>query len=541
VKGGAGVSSRASDSSQIQLKETRTLDRIPNVPDLLGSTTTTHKSPAKSFKERWVPPANEKLPTTTITMKEVRREDQKPVTPLNAEPEEFDEKNALHKPLEDLPTPELTEASTEGDVSVTMLASPIPRVSNDSSNIVVSESPYSSFEADEGIEIGAPTSGERKNTFPKEATVSLKETPGCDNSSTLGTLPNLGVSSDISDDDDDSSDDSDTDDEELALWAHTMMGAAPPAFQKRQVDTFLSQRLSTQAGDSDSEADEPIIRLKPKKNKLSKLMKRSKMRSPKLSEEERRKESRRKKAEARAPTAAELRAILGDDNETCAPTMNWVRRSVRQPSKSALESGKLRELVDKLKANDRDMVVLKMKKYINNPDTPQVVIDAALDALEENTNCEALYIQNFNVGLRDKQLLHLMRVLQLPSCKIWCLNVGETYNVKMSTWRKFARGLEKTNVTHMYASEHTITPELKDQIRETIRTNRGKHRRHIDPGNLGVIIQCTHCWWNPANAKVLRPYLRKEGYEHLLMDKEAQGLRGSQSAAPTGVSPVRQV
>jgi len=39
------------------------------------------------------------------------------------------------------------------------------------------------------------------------------------------------------------------------------------------------------------------------------------------------------------------------------------------------------------------MVVLKMKKYINDPDVPPVIMDAALDALEENTNCQALYIQ----------------------------------------------------------------------------------------------------------------------------------------------------
>jgi hypothetical protein len=66
---------------------------------------------------------------------------------------------------------------------------------------------------------------------------------------------------------------------------------------------------------------------------------------------------------------------------------------MRQPSKAALHSTQTRALLDKLRNNDSDMVVLKMKKYINDPDTPQVVIDAVLDALEENTNCEALFIQ----------------------------------------------------------------------------------------------------------------------------------------------------
>ncbi len=135
--------------------------------------------------------------------------------------------------------------------------------------------------------------------------------------------------------------------------------------------------------------------------------------------------------------------------------------------------------------------------------------------------------------MRDEQVLHLLRILQQPSCNIWCLNVGENYNVSDATWGKFTKGLMHTKVTHMYASEHTITSDMKEEIRFTIRENRKKHDRHINPNNLDVIIQCTHCWWNPINAKVLRPYLKKKGYEHVLKDKEGQGLQGSKSMAPT--------
>jgi len=53
----------------------------------------------------------------------------------------------------------------------------------------------------------------------------------------------------------------------------------------------------------------------------------------------------------------------------------------------------VRDLLDKLKSNDSDMVVLKLKKYLNDSDCPQVVMNAALEAMEENTNCQALYIQ----------------------------------------------------------------------------------------------------------------------------------------------------
>jgi len=140
-------------------------------------------------------------------------------------------------------------------------------------------------------------------------------------------------------------------------------------------------------------------------------------------------------------------------------------------------------------------------------------------------------MQNFNEGMRDEQVLHLLKVLQRPSCKIWCLNIGETYKVSMETWEKFADGLKDTKITHMYASEHTITTELKDKIRETIRLNRSKHNMHSDPNNLETIIQCTHCWWNPINAKSLRPYLKTRGYEHILNDAEAQGLMGTMSGA----------
>lgn len=232
----------------------------------------------------------------------------------------------------------------------------------------------------------------------------------------------------------------------------------------------------------------------------------------------------------RALTDAEVRAILGDDFNSGGGG-NYVRRSTRQPSRSVLDQKGVRALISKLENNDRDMAVLKMKKYLPDPDTKPIAIDAVLNALEKNTNCQALYIQNFNEGMRDDQVLHLIRVLQNPSCNIWCLNLGETYNVQDRTWEKFAKGLKKTKVTHMYASEHTITNNLKDYIRLTIRNNRSKHQMHIDPDNLDVIIQCTHCWWNPINAKILRPYLRKKGYEHLLFDKELQGTKDASAAA----------
>jgi len=309
----------------------------------------------------------------------------------------------------------------------------------------------------------------------------------------------------------------------------------------------LSESIKSTAANSKdlSEEDNKKIqaalkKLERKKKKDEKLKALSEMinEQPEFDHEKARleiKEDRRKREEAKPLTAKQIRRILREDTSSRGggDESNWVRRSRRQPSKALLNSKSVRVLVDKLKNNDIDMRVLKMKKHINDPNAPCAVLDAILGAMEENTNCEAVYIQNFNEGMRDNQVLHLLRILQQSSCNIWCLNIGENYNVSDETWETFTKGLIHTKVTHMYASEHTITTDMKDEIRFTIRENRKKHDMHINPNNLDVIIQCTHCWWNPINAKVLRPYLKKKGYEHMLKDKEAQGLQGSTSMAPS--------
>jgi len=210
------------------------------------------------------------------------------------------------------------------------------------------------------------------------------------------------------------------------------------------------------------------------------------------------------------------------DPELCdddVDTSGWVRRSARMPQRSLLNAPKLLELLEKLRNDDQDIKVLKMKQFLPGMDAPTAALDIVLDALEVNTSVQSLYIQNYNEGMRDAQVLHLLKILKRGY--IWCLNLGETYNVKAKTWRKFARGLRHTNLTHYYMSEHIIDTELKDKIRSIIRNNRSKHSRHIDPNNLEVIERCTHCWWNPINAKALRPYIKTAGKEYLL-SAEAQ-------------------
>jgi hypothetical protein len=372
-----------------------------------------------------------------------------------------------------------------------------------------------------------------------------------------------------SSDSDTSSSDSDSDDEDMMAWAAKMLQAKQKNVQKDYKDSPAPSAANPMDPDTDvpspafgSKSSSPHMTKKQKKKRKKKEKSSSdtgekkrrstKPKKPKKTKDEKKLEMLEHMYASsddeagglnadgtpggppptaeRALTDAEVRAILGDDFNSGGGG-NYVRRSTRQPSRSVLDQKGVRALISKLENNDRDMAVLKMKKYLPDPDTKPIAIDAVLNALEKNTNCQALYIQNFNEGMRDDQILHLIRVLQNPSCNIWCLNIGETYNVQDRTWEKFAKGLKNTKVTHMYASEHTITNNLKDYIRLTIRNNRSKHQMHIDPDNLDVIIQCTHCWWNPINAKILRPYLRKKGYEHLLFDKELQGAKDASAAA----------
>lgn len=129
--------------------------------------------------------------------------------------------------------------------------------------------------------------------------------------------------------------------------------------------------------------------------------------------------------------------------------------------------------------------------------------------MAKNNNCQALYIQNFEQGFRDEQVVALAKVLRRGN--IWCVNVGENYGVETASWWEPAEELKSTNVTHAYLSEHVITADLKNAVRDVIRKNRAKHTRHNNTAsNLKVIRQCTNMWWNPINSKALQRELEKQ-------------------------------
>lgn len=106
---------------------------------------------------------------------------------------------------------------------------------------------------------------------------------------------------------------------------------------------------------------------------------------------------------------------------------------------------------------------------------------------------QGLYVQNLAKAIGDTQLHALVELLKKKM--IWCLNIGESYEISMDGWRYFCASLHKTNVTHLYVSEHTIPIDLKNEMRDHIRDNRSKHNLHRAFKNLSVIERCTHMWW----------------------------------------------
>jgi hypothetical protein len=218
-----------------------------------------------------------------------------------------------------------------------------------------------------GAALPPPPPVTNTNAFPKPSPVPReivsKRSLSGPQSFDFGVAPHnavLGSTISSSDDSDsDSSTESDTDDEELYSWANTMFGtsAKPPPKVEKEASCLIDEIMLT----------------------------------PELCEMERR---RQKQEEARTLSIKEVNAIMKEEsNNPEPPAEHWVRRSMRQPSRGALNAPLMKRLLDKLRGNDTDMVVLKMKKYLSDPDTPSMLIDAALDALEECTNCEALYIQ----------------------------------------------------------------------------------------------------------------------------------------------------
>ena len=92
------------------------------------------------------------------------------------------------------------------------------------------------------------------------------------------------------------------------------------------------------------------------------------------------------------------------------------------------------QLLSRLKKNS--VKVVRVKEYVANLSEKEM--DIVLQALEENTSCQALYLQ----ALSNDQLDCLGSVLQSPGCKIWAVNIGEAeLRIDDEMWAQFAEKL----------------------------------------------------------------------------------------------------
>ena len=141
----------------------------------------------------------------------------------------------------------------------------------------------------------------------------------------------------------------------------------------------------------------------------------------------------------------------------------------------------------------RDISFLNLKSYFS-PNLSSIAMKFLLQKLKGNEKIQALYLHSFDC-IRDEHLELLLDVLKHQNCNIWCINIGEFDHVSLECWNLLANTLNKTKVTHMYASENLIQIGLKNKMRVEIRKNRSKHNMHRCISNMDVIKKCTNLWW----------------------------------------------
>ena len=159
------------------------------------------------------------------------------------------------------------------------------------------------------------------------------------------------------------------------------------------------------------------------------------------------------------------------DSSEVPPIINN-RRSQRDPNRGYLEKTDVKKLIHKLQYNNPDTVVLKLKDHLSADIINSLILEEIISTLYQNHVCQALYFQNISRAMNDDQLILLTSLLKIKP--IWCLNLGENYNISKAGWAKFCESLCETMVTHIYISEHVISPDLKNNIRANIRENRKK-------------------------------------------------------------------
>lgn len=170
----------------------------------------------------------------------------------------------------------------------------------------------------------------------------------------------------------------------------------------------------------------------------------------------------------------------------------------------ALTCPSLSRLLSLISSNSTDFqhrgAVLRVKQYLR-ADAGTRELDAVIEALRSNTRIQAVYLQNFERGMRDEQLKRLTEVLK-ANRNIWALNVGENLEISLAAWKEFTDALEETCVSFLYVSEHHLirsSPPLKPRMRAAIRANRDRLllEGRVPTAGLARLIQ--NMWWNPTS------------------------------------------
>jgi hypothetical protein len=148
------------------------------------------------------------------------------------------------------------------------------------------------------------------------------------------------------------------------------------------------------------------------------------------------------------------------------------------------------------------IVVLMLTEHGVHSDVCERGMHALLEGMQENSTCQALYMQGYSWGCTDEVLLHLCNVLKYKGSRLWCLNLGELHRVNRAGWEAFVAALPFTQVTHLYVSNNVaFSHSQKQKAQQQLRANRSKHMLHCSWWNERVIRKCNGCWWNPWNAR----------------------------------------
>ena len=191
-------------------------------------------------------------------------------------------------------------------------------------------------------------------------------------------------------------------------------------------------------------------------------------------------------------------------------------RPKRCTESRTLESPAFLDFIQRLRNNtlecDAGGKVLRLKRFISANSGPKV-LHAVLDALEENTTVEALYIQGFESGFFDEHLVRLAEVLRLK--RIWCLNVGENFRTSLPAWRRFCEDLRDTAVStcRQRAPLHRHRRQAQDESRDPRDAQRDPPVTHH---SLEVIMECGNMWYNPK------------------LPKWARDIKGARPRSPSG-------